>query len=170
MKKYLERKGFRVYWTNFSLTKGGAEKGASYLDSYIKKHKINNAVLVGISMGAFSAFVYLQRYNGWERVNKFISVAGPFRGSPLAFIPSFFAKTHQIRPNSNYIKKLMSEPIRNPEKIVCIGAQKDEMVPLSSVFLRRARNKLVKVKGHNFLHMFSLAVFRTIAAEAEKEY
>jgi pimeloyl-ACP methyl ester carboxylesterase len=166
MKKYLEKRGFQVYWTNYSLGKGGAEEGAKYLKEFIERNKIKDAVLVGISMGAFSSYVYLQRLGGWSNIKKFISIAGPFKGTPLAFAPDLLTNTAQIRPNSRFRKNLLDEPIRYPKRIVCIAAEADEIVAPSSSFLSRARNKLVGVSGHNFLHMFSSEVFATIAREA----
>lgn len=166
MKRYLEVRGFRVYWTNYSLINGGIEDGAEYLGSYIEKNKLNNAVLVGISMGALSSFVYLQRYGGWSKIKKFISISGPFKGTPLSFAPKLILGVDEIDQNSRFLKKLKSEKIKNPARIVCVAALSDEIVPPENSFLSKTKNILIKVRGHNYLHMFSEEVFQSIAREA----
>ncbi len=167
MKRYLENKGYRVYWTNYSLLKGGAEEGATYLQGFIKENDINNAVLVGISYGSISAFHYLQRMDGWDRVSKFIRVAGPFKGTSLAYLLFFLKGGRQIFPNSAYLKNLMEPPIKNLDKILGISARYDELVPLSSSILPDVRNTIIDTVGHNVLHMFSTKAFAVIAEEAD---
>jgi pimeloyl-ACP methyl ester carboxylesterase len=166
MKFYLEKLGHRVYWTNYSLIKGGADEGAEYLENYIAKNDIKNATLVGISFGAITSYSYLQKFKGWKKIDKFISIAGPFKGTPLAIVLCLFKGGRQMLPNSKYLQDLLSVPRTNGSKIVSVSALRDEMVPKQSTRLDFARNITLNVIGHNVLHMFSRELFTTIAHEA----
>ncbi|HSW48334.1 MAG TPA: hypothetical protein VLG67_04620 [Candidatus Saccharimonadales bacterium] len=167
MKNYLVKKGYKVYWVDYSILKGGIDDGAKNLQKFFIENDIKNAVLVGISYGAVSAFYYLQYLDGWDRVSKFISVAGPLKGTPKAYLLFFLKAGWQIFPNSQFIKKLVELPINNPEKILCISAKHDELVPLSSSRLPNVKNVISNTIGHNMLHMFSKEVFKLIAEESK---
>ncbi|GEM_PF-5253623 len=168
IKWYLERKGFTVYWTNFSLLKGSHHDAAKYLSKYIEKHRLHNITLVGVSMGAVSSLLYLQEYDGWVKVRKFISIGGPLKGTPLAFLIYFLTPGRQVLPNSTFIKNLVGN-IKHPERIVCISAKFDEFVPHWSNTVPHAYNRVVDIVGHNNLHVISKSVFSSIAKEAVKE-
>ena len=89
-KKYLERKGFKVYSLNYPMMKGDFEESALNLKQFIEKNKISDAVLVGISGGATTCFDYLQNHDGWNKTHLFISIGGSLYGSPLARLLPIF--------------------------------------------------------------------------------
>jgi triacylglycerol lipase len=65
--------------------------------------------LVGFSMGALTSRFYLQRLGGRARVRRFVSIAGPQHGTLAAYgLP--FAGVRQMRPGSELIRDLQSDP------------------------------------------------------------
>lgn len=167
MKNYLEKRGFTVYLVNFSLLKGDFIDSARGLEKFIKDNNLKNITLVGVSFGTITSYIYLQRMSGWEFVNKFISVAGTFGGTPRSYLFPFMKSGRQMTPRSKFVKELRSEPVQHPERIVCLRAIRDEMVPMrSSSELPGVRVEIIPVYGHNNLHMISSETFDHIAGNA----
>jgi len=166
LKRYLEEKHFKVYLFNYNPMNGGVDDGAYRLKQFITHHKINNCILVGISMGAITSFVYAQRFGGWKKIKKLFCMAGPFHGTPWARSFSFLKSGRQLLPQSNFLKQLEKEKMPDPSRIVCISAKSDEFVPRWSSILSHARNEEVAVVGHNNLHVWSREVWEMVAKEA----
>lgn len=166
LKRYLEERHFKVYLFNFNPIYGGVDDGAYRLKQFINHHKIYGCILVGISMGAVTSFVYTQRFGGWKKVRKLFCMAGPFRGTPLARSFFFLKSGRQISPKSKFLKKLRKEKIQYPDRVICIIAKSDEFVPRWSSILEQARNEEVSIVGHNNLHVWSRQVWELVAREA----
>lgn len=169
MKRYLEKKGFRVYLFNFSLFKGGIDDGAVELKNFFEKYSLQNALIVGISAGALTSFTYLQTYNGWKKVKKLISLGGPFKGTPLAYPIVFLKSGRQLIPQSTFLTTLQKKKIRKPHRILCISPLIDEMVPTTSNRLPSVKQKKIPCIGHNNLHIWSKDVLTIIINEAKKK-
>lgn len=165
-KYYLEKKGFDVHLVNLPLRKGSFDNSAHDLKRYIEKNSLDDVILIGISSGALSSLVYLQEYGGWDRVEKFISVGAPFRGTNMAAFLSYCYSGRELLPNSKFVKKISSYKILNPEKIVCIRAKLDEMVPKGSV-LPGTKEVVMNVVGHNNLHIQVRSTYRKIMEYAK---
>lgn len=169
LKRYLEDQGFSVYMTNFGLQLGDFEEQVIKLQKFINDNQLNNVILVGVSGGAITSYSYLQQHDGWKKVRKYISIGGPHKGAPLALIAAFFSKAaRQMLPNSQYLTSLNDKLIRNADKIVCISARYDFIVPPSSSHMSQTNNQTVNVLGHVKLQAFSQEVYRIIAKEADK--
>lgn len=166
-KKYLERKGFKVYSLNYPMMKGDFEESAKNLEEFMNKHDIKDAVLIGISGGATTCLDYVQNYNGWERTHLFISLGGSLYGSPMAKMIPFSKSLKELNPESGYIKKLHEKPIKNLDKIVTIRARHDNMVPARYAQIDGAKNITMDVVGHNFLHTFYLPTYRLVVKLSE---
>ena len=151
-KFYLERRGFNAYLANFSLWHGDFDDSAKDLKKYIERKKLNDIILVGVSSGAITSLLYLQEFEGWEKVKKFISIGAPFEGAWSALLLSFVPSGRQLWPASSLIKKISRFEIKNMEKITCIRAKFDEMVPTGSV-LKGAKEVRIGTLGHNNLHL-----------------
>jgi len=151
-KFYLERRGFNVYLLNFSLWHGDFEASAKELKKYIIRKNLKDIVLVGVSSGAITSLLYLQELGGWGKVKKFISIGAPFEGTWSALLLSFVSSGRQLWPASSLINKISEFEIKNPEKITCIRAKFDEMVPTGSV-LKGAKEVRIGTIGHNNLHL-----------------
>lgn len=160
-KYYLEGKGYNVYLANFPIRKGNFEESAHQLAKYLERHGLSKVTLVGISSGALTALLYLQECNGWERVDKFVAVGAPFKGTGMALLLAFAYSGRELLPHSSLVKKISSMDIINPEKIYCIKAKFDEMVPNGS-FLPGAHHIMVNIVGHNNLHIRVRATYKKI--------
>lgn len=161
-KYYLERRGFRVLIKNFPLHRGDFEKSGAMLNQYLESHDCKDIVLVGISGGALTSLLYLQEHDGWRRVDKFISIGAPFQGTWSAFPVSFTYSGRELFPNSPLIQKIKKMQILHPERIFCIQAKYDEMVPKGSV-LPGANSVALPTLGHNNLHLRIRATYKKIA-------
>lgn len=154
-KSYLEKHGYRVYMTSFGLQAGDFTIYTKKLSEYIYKKKLNQVVLIGVSGGALIAFDYLQRQDGWKRVSKFVSIGIPLKGTFLAICCFFLKSARQMTPKSVYLKDLLAEKVKNPDKILCISAKYDELVPQYSSHIPKAKNEIVDIIGHVHLQAFS---------------
>lgn len=169
LKRFLEERNFQVYVFTYSSLNGGIDDGAYHLSQFMNNRHINQCVLVGVSMGALTSFVYAQRFGGWEKVRKMFCLAGPFRGTPWASSIAFLKSGRQLVPQSPFIKQLEKEKIFAPHRLVCITAKRDEFVPKWSSYLTQARNEEVPIVGHNNLHIWSRDVWEMVVREAEKK-
>lgn len=151
-KYFLESRGYNAHLVNFPLSEGNFEGSARSLSQYLEKHNLKDITLVGISSGALTSLLYLQECNGWERVDKFIAVGAPFKGTWMALFLSFAYSGRELLPNSGLVKKISLMTFINPEKIYCIKAKFDEMVPNGSL-LPGANKYVLNVVGHNNLHI-----------------
>lgn len=168
-KKYLEKKGFKVYSLNHTLLKGGFEDSAENLEHFINKHKLNNCILVGISGGATTCLEYLQNRNGWTNTHKFISIGGSLKGSPVAKAFPVTKSIRQLIPDSAFFKNLYKNGIKNEQNIITFRARMDNMVPSHYSHLATSQNNVVNVVGHNLLHTFWLPTYRKVAHYASKD-
>jgi triacylglycerol esterase/lipase EstA (alpha/beta hydrolase family) len=64
--------------------------------------------LVGFSMGGIVSRYYLQRLGGIERVQRFITISSPHKGTVVAY-GSWQPGCVQMRPNSDFINDLNSD-------------------------------------------------------------
>lgn len=151
-KSYLEKRGFKVYLANFSLYKGSFEHSALELKKYLEKRDLKEVILVGISSGALTSLLYLQEHDGWERVDKFVTIGAPFKGTWTAMTLAPFYSGRQLWPNSKFVKKIKSLKIKNLDRIYCFRITFDEMVPYGSI-LPGAHELRINAVGHNNLHL-----------------
>jgi len=166
MKWYLERKGFAVYMTNFGLQVGNMDVTARLLQEYIEARGLADVTLVGASAGSLISYVYLQELEGWNYVDRYISIGGPFRGTPIAILASFTEAGRQMMPNSVFIARIHSQPIKNPDRIVCLFTNEDELVPPWSSYLDGLRSIRVDTIGHVKLQAFDKETYRLISENA----
>ncbi|MBI4080337.1 MAG: hypothetical protein HY430_01040 [Candidatus Levybacteria bacterium] len=165
-KRYLERKRFNVYLVSFSLLRGSFQESAEKLKQFIDEKKLHNITLVGLSTGSVTALLYLQEFDGWKQVKKFIAVAGPFHGTPLVLPLAFFPSVRELLPESKFLRALLSKPVKHTEKITILNAKMDEMVPLWSRILPNVKQEIIDIYGHNNLHIYSKSTYDMIARYA----
>ncbi len=161
-KRYLEEQGFDVYLINFPIYKGTFEKSAALLAEYIESLNLKNFTLVGISSGGITSLLYLEQYKGWEKADKFISLGAPFKGTPKAFFISFVKSGFELLPGSGFMRKFKNLEITNKNKIICLRAKMDEMVPDWSSSIDGTRTETLDVIGHNKFHLDSKETYEKI--------
>ncbi len=109
MSFYLQNNGYDVYSINLTPNNGTADlrvlaqKLKEYIDDQFKPNqKIN---LIGFSMGGLITRYYLQRLEGLEKVDKYVSISTPNNGTKMAYMLPFIG-TKQMRPHSDFLEDL----------------------------------------------------------------
>lgn len=166
--RYLRKKGFCIYFVNFPLYKGNFAESSLLLKNYIIDNKLKNIILVGISAGGVTSLLYLEEQNGWQYVKKFIAVGSPLKGNAMSLFISFIYSARELFPWSTFIKRLKRLPLSHPERIVCMRALFDQLVPATSSVLPGAKERIVTVVGHNNFHLHCKETYDIIAEEARK--
>lgn len=166
-KWYLEHSGFKVYTINYTLIKGSFNNAAQSLEQFIEDKKLENVVLVGISAGAITILTYLQKYNGWNKTHIFVSVGGPLHGSPKAIRFPLTKSVQELQPKSEFLKDLYAGGIKNKDKIYCITAKEDNIVPDGYSTIEGSHIVKIDVIGHNLLHTFWIPTYKKISEIAQ---
>lgn len=161
-KKYLEKKDFMVYIVHFPLQKGSFDDKAKKLVSFMSSKGIKNATMVGVSSGSITAYNYLQRFSGWKRVNNFIALGAPFKGSPFAVVVSPWKSGRQMFPKSKFLQELFKEKPKNVKNITCITALRDELVPVNRSVIPGSNKVTIDVWGHDVFHLITKKTYDAI--------
>jgi triacylglycerol lipase len=109
MARFLGRRGFEVHTLTMSPSWGQvgidelARQLAAFIDSTFSPGQ--RISLVGFSMGGLTSRYYLQRMGGLERVDRFVTVSTPHRGTILAHL-SGRTGARQMRPGSPFLRDL----------------------------------------------------------------
>lgn len=106
---YLSHLGWQTH--SLSLEPSGGELGLEHwavqIEDYITKtfSPEQSIDLVGFSMGGLAGRYYLQCLGGLGRIQRFISIATPHRGTWTAYLLSHLG-CRQMRPNSAFLQTL----------------------------------------------------------------
>jgi triacylglycerol lipase len=106
---YLESQGWTVYSLNLLPPDGAipldqlAQQLAAYIEHTFAPHQ--QVDLVGFSMGGIVGRYYLQRLGGLARVQRFVTIASPHKGTFSAFF-SWMPGCKQMRIGSAFLNDL----------------------------------------------------------------
>jgi triacylglycerol esterase/lipase EstA (alpha/beta hydrolase family) len=109
---YLRQRGLSVYTVDLVPNNGAevldklAQQVANYVAATFEPEQPLD--LVGFSMGGIVSRYYLQRLGGIERVQRFITISSPHKGTVIAY-GSWQPGCVQMRPNSDFLKDLNSD-------------------------------------------------------------
>jgi triacylglycerol lipase len=109
---YLRQRGLSVYTVDLVPNNGAevldklAQQVANYVAATFEPEQPLD--LVGFSMGGIVSRYYLQRLGGIERVQRFITISSPHKGTVVAY-GSWQPGCVQMRPNSDFLKDLNSD-------------------------------------------------------------
>jgi triacylglycerol lipase len=83
---------------------------AKQLEGFINRHlgETTTLDLVGFSMGGLVTRYYMQRLGGIDRVEHYVTLSAPHRGTIAAYFTGK-AGCVQMRPNSNFLRDLQSD-------------------------------------------------------------
>jgi triacylglycerol lipase len=83
---------------------------AKQLEGFINRHlgEITTLDLVGFSMGGLVTRYYMQRLGGIDRVEHYVTLSAPHRGTIAAYFTGK-AGCVQMRPNSKFLRDLQSD-------------------------------------------------------------
>ena len=101
--------------------------------------------LIGVSLGGLLGLRYLQRFDDHQRVERFVTIGTPFRGSRAARAASVLLgrispAAHQLMPGSDFIQNLNREGLPSRVEALSICATRDALAPPDACTLPGARN------------------------------
>ncbi|NDJ24770.1 alpha/beta fold hydrolase [Nostoc sp. B(2019)] len=168
MADYLKQKGWSVYALNLVPNNGevGLDELAKQLANYVAATFAPEQPLdlVGFSMGGIVSRYYIQRLEGIKRVQRFITISSPHKGTVVAY-GSQRPGCVQMRPESIFLKDLNSDAAMLKQlDFTSIWTPYDLMiVPANSSQMSIGREVIVPVA----LHPWMLTDSRILAAVAE---
>lgn len=162
MKWYFESQGFCVYFADFGLHISDITTLAKKLHAFFQENTIEGAYLLGISDGGIICLEYLQTYNAWKHVKKFIALVTPFQGSWVSSFAFFSQAAQQIKVESPFIVSLKNKKTIVPEKLLTITGTWDEFVLPNATKISEVDSIIIPEGGHAYLQMFSKKVFEAI--------
>jgi triacylglycerol lipase len=86
------------------------EQVQAAVEQTLQSHNAQKLDIVGFSMGALVARYFIQRMDGGGQVRRFVSISGPQHGTYTAFLPFWRASVPQMRPKSDLLRDLNSDP------------------------------------------------------------
>jgi len=129
---------------SISSLEGYASQLEAFVETTLRAHQTSELDLVGFSMGALIARLYLAEFAAGVRVRRFVSISGPHRGTHLARLApegkSWLAGVRQMQPGSPLLTRLGDHAgTLTPTLVHCIYTPFDAViVPASSSVLRGA--------------------------------
>jgi triacylglycerol lipase len=153
---YLKSHGWLVHSLNLVPNNGkvGLDRLAQQVADYIEKNfQPGQAIdLVGFSMGGIISRYYIQRLGGVQRVQRFITISSPHRGTVTAYArPN--AGGNQMRPKSPFLNDL-NQDLAQLEQLnfTSIWTPLDLMIlPAKSSQLPVGKEIKLQVGGHAWM-------------------
>jgi triacylglycerol esterase/lipase EstA (alpha/beta hydrolase family) len=112
MALYLRKRGLSVYTVNLRPNNGSEvlDKLAQQVANYIAATFAPEQPLdiVGFSMGGIVSRYYIQRLGGIDKVQQFITISSPHKGTVIAY-GTWHSGAVQMRPNSDFLNDLNSD-------------------------------------------------------------
>lgn len=171
MARQLRAAGFEVFTPDLTPNcgRGGidelAAKLAAYIDGVVPGRRFD---LVGFSMGGLIGRFYMQRLGGAARVDRFITVAAPHRGTLVALLNPHRGGIH-MRPRSEFLRELESdeEKLRGVRFTSIYTPLDFVIIPARSSIMPHARNVRVWTLLHPVLILGLRGIRAVIAALRE---
>jgi triacylglycerol lipase len=167
MSRRLRAEGWQVFTPDLKPNGGqaGIDELASQLARYIAREvPARKCDLVGFSMGGLVSRYYLQRLDGLDRVERFVSLAAPHHGTVLAHLHAGRGGRH-MRPASDLLRDLARDADRLARvKFTSIYTPLDlVIIPARSSEMPQARNVRLWVSMHPSLILGKRGI-RAVAA------
>lgn len=156
MSTHLQQQGWSVHSLSLTPSNGNIplEQLAAQVSDYATHAFAPGQTfdLVGFSMGGIVSRYYLQRLGGLERVQRFVTIASPHRGTVVAY-GSLRPGCMQMRPNSPFLQDLNRDLDRLRRlDFTSIWTPLDLMiVPANSSQIPVARDLQVWVPAHAWM-------------------
>lgn len=153
----LKRAGFPVFSIDLGLLNiRDIEKSSEVVCAKVERmsHRMNSVRIsaIGHSMGGLIGLWGLKRLNLAGFVDRFIAIGAPFQGSYLtlpgmAMFSPLVKTLRQMKPGSEFIRRLHDGPLPPDVEIHCLAARHDLFVRPESATLEGAHNVLIE-GGH----------------------
>ena len=157
MSIYFQKQGYQTHTIDLKPNggTGDLQELAGQVKQYVDKNfpPEEKIILVGFSMGGLVTRYYLQRLNGREKVNKYVSISAPNNGSILAyFLP--FKGIQQMRPHSNFLQDLnkdVQEQLSSLDSIVFWTPLDTMIVPAKSSLMGIGKEISIPIQIHKWM-------------------
>ncbi|MGI0480141.1 esterase/lipase family protein [Geminocystis sp. CENA526] len=167
MASYFEKKGYKIYTIDLIPNLGTADlrdlaqQLKTYIDTqFLPQEKI---ILLGFSMGGLVTRYYLQRLNGLERIDRYISISAPNNGTNLAYtLP--LEGIMQMRPNSEFLQDLnkdIKETLGQIKSLILWTPFDAMIIPANSSLLSIGKEVNIPVLFHKWM-LFDQRVYDEI--------
>lgn len=169
LKRFLEKRNFAIYFFRINLFKTlgigvkDISQVAQEIDSYVKKNNVEDVVLVAMSAGAVASLLYLEKYNGWSKVKRYIALSPAFKGGWISYLFPFIPLFNEFKQEGKLVKMISQLRVEHPERAVSLYGMWDEFVLPSSSQLPGIRSIQLAEGGHAYLQTFSQKTFTKIA-------
>lgn len=127
------------------------------VDEILERYEVSRCNIIGSSMGGVVALYYIQELGGAEKVNIFIAIGAPFKGTWKTLL-GIFLHIHLISPPlwemlpiSSTLRCIVKKPKPRGVKIYALIAKDDKMVPPASCFYPHAEENFKLDGGHSHL-------------------
>ena len=145
-----------------------AQQLSAKVDSILSVTGASKVDIVTHSMGALSTRYYIKNLTGGNKVDDFVSLAGPNHGTNSALF-CFQTACIEMRPNSSFLNALNKKD-ETPGRVISYGtwwSSCDEVInPQTSTILRGATNTQTSCLRHSDLHQ-DAAVYAQVKAWVE---
>lgn len=118
-----------------------AEKVKRKVEFILEDEKFEEVDIISHSMGGLDARWYIEELNGFENVNKLITLGTPHSGTEIANLTFWTSGGRDMIPGSEFLKKLNSSPLAENVEYVSIWSKGDEIIiPSERAKLEGAKN------------------------------
>lgn len=146
LRRKLFAAGYSVYTISLGFQLGSLKKKSFLLEQYLQEHNIQDAILVGHSMGGIISLGI--SLNSVTRVSKVFLVGSPMKGSLLAYLLFLLPAARDLIPSSKLLRSLENKKLSFPS-LQSIFAERDQVIfPLSSCSSGGFDDVMLKEFGH----------------------
>lgn len=125
LRRKLFAAGYSVYTVSLGFQVGSLKKKSFLLEQYLQKHNIQDAILVGHSMGGIISLGI--SLNAVTRVSKVFLVGSPIKGSLLAYLLFLLPAARDLIPSSKLLRSLENKKLSFPS-LQSVFSEKDEII------------------------------------------
>lgn len=155
IKNHLKKNGWEnLYYLNNGLVIGSAEKYAQNvkekIEEVLQETGADKVDIVAHSYGGVYTRYFIKNLDGGDKIEHFISISSPHKGTKLARVGAFLKSARQMSPNSQFLKDLNADdPTPGDICYATIRSNPDMIIwPYDSAVLDGANNHFVGTQDH----------------------
>lgn len=160
LKQRLLADGYPVASTHLGLLnirdiRASASMVSQQVERLLQEHPSAYIDIVAHSMGGIIALYYIKHLGGHERVRNLVLLGSPVRGTWLAWLGVLTLgwvapSTWQLLPNSEFLAKLLDEPLPADVTYITFAGTKDRICAPATTLLPQAQQVTLPL-GHSSL-------------------
>jgi len=119
----------------------------------------SHITFVGHSMGGLIGRYLIQRTDVGGLVDAYVSIGTPHKGTYMAFLAPWSKSAHQMRPGSEFLKRLDASPWPNIPALTIKGALEEVVIPRSNASFDYAADEVVIPNANHASLLFNKQTF-----------